>query len=237
MKRIFLIAFGLMLAAPSYAADNSVILTPGSGVTMRSVDVGSGVESMQHILGNTSGTSLAAPTAGADGVSNTALGLQTYNYPLVFNGTTWDRLRGDLTNGAFVNVKTSVLPTGGATSANQSTEIGSLATIATNSGSPIPAGTNAIGYLSGFSYAHISTATTTTVKSGAGVVHTICVNTLGTVASTITVDDALTATTPTIGVINSLTLLGCQTFDVAFATGLTLVTTGTAAPDVTVSYR
>jgi Ca2+/Na+ antiporter len=68
-------------------------------------------------------------------------------------------------------------------------------------------------------------------------VHTICVNTLGTVASTITVDDALTATTPTIGVINSLTLLGCQTLDVAFATGLTIVTTGTAAPDVTVSYR
>lgn len=33
----------------------------------------------------------------------------------LFNGTTWDRARGDATNGAWVNVKTSVLPTGAAT--------------------------------------------------------------------------------------------------------------------------
>lgn len=90
----------------------------------------------------------------------------------------------------------------------------------------------------GFTYTHITTATTTAaIKTGAGSLHTICVNSLGTVASAITVDDALTATTPTIAVINSLTLLGCQTYDVAFNTGLTIVTTGTVAPDVTVSWR
>lgn len=90
----------------------------------------------------------------------------------------------------------------------------------------------------GFTYTHITTATTTAaIKTGAGSLHTICVNSLGTVASSITVDDALTATTPTIAVINSLTLLGCQTYDVAFNTGLTIVTTGTVAPDVTVSWR
>lgn len=90
----------------------------------------------------------------------------------------------------------------------------------------------------GFSYTHIATAgTTAAIKTGSGSLHTICVNTLGTVASTITVDDALTATTPTIAVINSLTLLGCQTYDVTFNTGLTIVTTGTVAPDVTVSWR
>jgi hypothetical protein len=37
------------------------------------------------------------------------------------------------------------LPTGAATSANQSTEITSLATIATNTGAAVPAGTNLIG--------------------------------------------------------------------------------------------
>lgn len=89
----------------------------------------------------------------------------------------------------------------------------------------------------GYTYGHISTAATTTLKSGAGVLHTVCVNTLGTVASTITVDDATSATTPTIAIINSLALLGCQTYDVAFTIGLTLVTTGTVAPDVTVSFR
>lgn len=99
------------------------------------------------------------------------------------------------------------------------------------------AGTNSIGSLNGFTYTHITTAATTTPKSGAGVLHTICVNSLGTISSSITVDDATSATTPTIAVINSLTLLGCQTFDVAFATGLTLVTTGTVAPDITVSWR
>jgi hypothetical protein len=37
----------------------------------------------------------------------------------LFNGTTWDRARGDATNGAFVNVKSSVLPTGASTAAKQ----------------------------------------------------------------------------------------------------------------------
>ena len=92
--------------------------------------------------------------------------------------------------------------------------------------------------ISAYNYTHIATSTTTAaIKTGAGMLHTVCVNTLGTVASTITVDDALTATTPTIAVINSLALLGCQTYDVAFTVGLTIVTTGTVAPDVTVSWR
>ncbi len=88
-----------------------------------------------------------------------------------------------------------------------------------------------------YSFANITTATTTTPKSGAGMVHTICVNSLGTVASTITAYDNTAASGTKIATINSLALLGCQTYDVAFATGLTIVTTGTVAPDVTVSLR
>lgn len=45
---------------------------------------------------------------------------------LLFNGVSYDRWRGDLTNGAFVNVKTSVLPTGAAL------EAGHLAAIDTS---------------------------------------------------------------------------------------------------------
>lgn len=41
-------------------------------------------------------------------------------------------------------------------------------------------------YLDGFKYKAISTAATTDVKSGPGKLHTIVVNSLGTVASTIT---------------------------------------------------
>lgn len=65
------------------------------------------------------GSAVTAITAGADTVSNTSTGLQVYSRPSWFNGTTWDRALGDATNGAFVNVKTSVLPTGAATAANQ----------------------------------------------------------------------------------------------------------------------
>jgi len=86
-----------------------------------------------------------------------------------------------------------------------------------------------------FSYTHISTTTTTTIKSGAGFVHNISVNTKGTAASIVTVYDNTTATGTVIGIIDSLNLSGLFLSDVAFATGLTIVTTG--APDLTVSYR
>lgn len=66
------------------------------------------------------GSTVTAITAGADAVSNTSTGLQIYSRPSWFNGTTWDRALGDATNGAFVNVKTSVLPTLAATSTKQS---------------------------------------------------------------------------------------------------------------------
>lgn len=47
--------------------------------------------------------------------------------------------------GVNAAITQSVLPTGAATSANQTTEIGSLATIATNTGASIPAGSAVIG--------------------------------------------------------------------------------------------
>lgn len=87
--------------------------------------------------------------------------------------------------------------------------------------------------------AHITTATTTLVKTGPGTLRRVCVNTQ--VASgTVTIDDALSATTPTYGVITSpSTITGvtpfCQPYDISFFTGLTIVTTG--AQDVTVEYQ
>lgn len=89
----------------------------------------------------------------------------------------------------------------------------------------------------GYSISNITTATTTTVKSGAGTLHGINVNTKGTVASTVTVYDNTAGSGTKIATLDSLNLSGWNQFDVAFATGLTLVTTGTAAPDITVSYK
>ncbi len=97
-------------------------------------------------------------------------------------------------------------------------------------------GTGAV-FAAGNTYTNIVTATTTTVKSGAGVLHTVCVNALGTVASSAVVYDNTAGSGTKIATLNTLALLGCQTYDVAFATGLTIVTTGTAAPDITISSR
>ncbi len=84
-----------------------------------------------------------------------------------------------------------------------------------------------------FSYSNITTATTTTVKSGAGFIHAITVNT--TAAGTITIYDNTAGSGTKIATLKAS--VGEQTFfyNAAFGTGLTLVTA--AASDVTVSYR
>lgn len=91
--------------------------------------------------------------------------------------------------------------------------------------------------IAGYSFQNITTSTTTTVKSGAGVLHLVNINADGTVASSVTVYDNTAGSGTKIATINSLALSGAFVYDVAFSTGLTIVTTGTSPPDVTVSYR
>lgn len=86
--------------------------------------------------------------------------------------------------------------------------------------------------LAGTPSAHITTATTTTVKSGAGILHNISINTLS--AGTITVYDNTTATGTVLAVINSGVEKTLE-YNIAFATGLTIVTSST--PDLTIGYR
>ena len=89
----------------------------------------------------------------------------------------------------------------------------------------------------GYSFSHIAAAATTNVKAGAGVLHAVIVNAKGTVASTLTIYDNIVGAGTVIAIIDSLNLSGTFEFDIAFATGLTIVSTGTVAPDFTVSYR
>ena len=88
----------------------------------------------------------------------------------------------------------------------------------------------------GYSYNHISTNTTTTVKSSAGTLHTITINTLG-ATDTATIYDNTAGSGTVIGVINDAGMAGSYTYDLAFATGLTIVTSGTTPPDITVTYK
>ena len=100
----------------------------------------------------------------------------------------------------------------------------------------VTSGANTV-VLAGFTKAAITTATTTLVKSGAGILHGVTINSKGTVASTVTIYDALTAIGNPIAIIDSLTLSGQFVYDINLDTGLTIVTTGTVAPNLTVSYR
>lgn len=89
----------------------------------------------------------------------------------------------------------------------------------------------------GNSFTHISTSATTVVKSGSGYLHTITVNNLGTVASTTTIYDNTAGSGTVIAVLNTLAGQTSYLYDVKFAVGLTVVTTGTVAPDITASWR
>lgn len=78
-----------------------------------------------------------------------------------------------------------------------------------------------------FKYTHITTATTTAIKTGQGVLHTVVVNTPGT-TNTVTINDGA-------AVIATYTAAaGTQIYDIGFATSLS-ITTG-AACDITVSW-
>ncbi len=82
---------------------------------------------------------------------------------------------------------------------------------------------------------NITTSTTTLVATGPGVIHGVNINTLGTVASVVTIYDSLTATGTKIATIDSLNDSGWNQYDAAFTIGLCVVTTG--APDITVIYN
>lgn len=86
-------------------------------------------------------------------------------------------------------------------------------------------------------YSNITTDATFVLKTGAGVLHTICFNN-PVATETVTVFDNTAGSGTKIGTVTTPASPqpGCLTYDAAFTTGLT-VTTGTAAGDLTVSYR
>lgn len=91
--------------------------------------------------------------------------------------------------------------------------------------------------LAAFGYAHLAGAGTTLLKTGAGVLNGVSVNTKGTVASAVKLYDGLDATGTLIASIDSLNLSGFfEMGPVAFTVGLCVVLTDSAGPDVTVSF-
>lgn len=69
MRKILAVFLSLLSITFALAADNTVILDPGTTVIMRTQDVGSGVQSPYNILGNITGTTIY----GTAGTSNNAV--------------------------------------------------------------------------------------------------------------------------------------------------------------------
>lgn len=100
-------------------------------------------------------------------------------------------------------------------------------------------GSNGLGVAaveeSGRPYTHVNSNTTVAAKAGKGFLHTLTVGTAG-AAWTATLFDNTSGTGTVIGVF-SLNTQVSLTLDVAFTTGLTIVTTGTTPGDVTLAVR
>lgn len=86
-----------------------------------------------------------------------------------------------------------------------------------------------------FNYKHITTDTTTVVKSSGGLLGSICVNTTAS-TETITIYDNTAASGTVIGVITLGSNVGCFINNTVFGKGLTIVT-AVAAGDLTVNYQ
>lgn len=85
-------------------------------------------------------------------------------------------------------------------------------------------------------FSHIATNTTTTVKSGAGHLHSISINTKG-LTNTATVYDNTAGSGTVIGILDTTIGVSTLMYDLAFATGLTIVTAGGTSADLTITYR
>ena len=87
------------------------------------------------------------------------------------------------------------------------------------------------------SFSNINTNTTTTVKSGAGVLKRIVVNKVGASSNTCTIYDNTTATGTIIGTIDPVHTQMVFEYDLVFSIGLTIVTANGTAADITVIYK
>ncbi len=88
------------------------------------------------------------------------------------------------------------------------------------------------------SYAHLNSTGTTTIKSGAGILRRVVINTKGSASNTFTIYDNTSGSGTVIAAIDTVNgVLGHFEYNVAFSTGLTVVdATGTSA-DITVIYE
>ena len=87
------------------------------------------------------------------------------------------------------------------------------------------------------SYLHLNANGTTTVKSGAGVLRRIVINTRGGIVNTLTIYNNTAATGAVIGAVDTVNAGGAFDYELDFTTGLTVVLAGGTAADITIIYE
>ena len=150
-------------------------------------------------------------------------------------------------NGAYVDVRNVVslpLPTGAATESTLSAlsaKFSALGQKTMSASVPVVLASNhsdIVTKKSASSYAHLNSTGTTTIKSGAGILRRVVINTKGSASNTFTVYDNTSGSGTVIAAIDTVNgASGHFEYNVAFSTGLTVVdATGTSA-DITVIYE
>ena len=86
------------------------------------------------------------------------------------------------------------------------------------------------------SFVHLAANATTTIKSGAGALHTVVINTKG-ITNTLTLYDNTAGSGTVIAVIDTTLSTTAFVYDLAFSVGLTTVVAGGTAADLTLTYR
>ena len=87
------------------------------------------------------------------------------------------------------------------------------------------------------SYLHLNANGTTTVKSGAGVLRRLVINTRGGIVNTLTIYNNTAATGAVIGAVDTVNAGGAFDYELDFTTGLTVVLAGGTAADITIIYE
>lgn len=92
----------------SLTVDNAGLTELAAAINSSKLDIDIASSTVDVMLGsdfsNVLGTASLILTTQADNVVNTSDGLQTTSFLYVYDGSTWDRLRGDSTNGMLVNL-------------------------------------------------------------------------------------------------------------------------------------
>ena len=168
--------------------------------------------------------------------------------PVPVSGTFWQATQP--VSGTFwqatqpVSAVSLPLPTGAATESTLSSLSAKFSALGQNTmlaSVPVVLASNhsdIVTKKSASSYAHLNSTGTTTIKSGAGILRRVVINTKGGALNTFTIYDNTSGSGTVIAAIDTTSgVLGNFEYNVAFSTGLTVVNAIGASADITVIYE